>query len=317
MRELPLNVWKTRRKLVSCSTLDGSACSAVSAPRAVSSTSRASSRKMSRISASASSPVSSTAAAGTSEISGSGAETRALSRPTGSDAVETKSASASATCSRALASVCRLAYGAAVRSMEARALDRLAANWDCDNTSGSSESRSSSRETWANGISRLEAALASDCAWAISAGSRRETAASCNDVLRRTICETSRPLAASKRNIVLATCGCTPSKSIRKLRALRLPARRSNSGCWWRASVPAVTKASTSSRMRSTASVAWSSPSTENTPRIACNCAGTGISTAGSVGARKNWSMSFSDSDSALRSSCTTLPMVWRSETRR
>ena len=35
------------------------------------------------------------------------------------------------------------------------------------------------------------------------------------------------------------------------------------------------------------------------------------------AGLRKNWSICFSISDSDARSSCTTLPMVWRSETRR
>ena len=58
-------------------------------------------------------------------------------------------------------------------------------------------------------------------------------------------------------------------------------------------------------------------PSTDSTPRIAASWLGTGISTSRSVGLRKNWSISFSASDSEARSSCTTLPMVWRSETRR
>ena len=58
-------------------------------------------------------------------------------------------------------------------------------------------------------------------------------------------------------------------------------------------------------------------PSTDSTPRIADSWSGTGISTSRSAGLRKYWSISFSASDSEARSSCTTLPMVWRSETRR
>ena len=57
--------------------------------------------------------------------------------------------------------------------------------------------------------------------------------------------------------------------------------------------------------------------STESTPRIACSWPGTGISTSRCAGLRKYWSICFSTSDSEARSSCTTLPMVCRSETRR
>ena len=118
-------------------------------------------------------------------------------------------------------------------------------------------------------------------------------------------------------NRLLAACGCTPIRSIRKLSADRLPASRSNTGCCSAAAGPAAISVSTSSRMRSTACVAGSSPSTDSTPRMACNWAGTGISSVGSCGARKNWSISFSDSPRLPRSSCTTLPIVCRSATRR
>ena len=57
--------------------------------------------------------------------------------------------------------------------------------------------------------------------------------------------------------------------------------------------------------------------STDSTPRIDCSCAGTGISTSRCAGLRKYWSICFSTSDSEARSSCTTLPMVCRSDTRR
>ena len=58
-------------------------------------------------------------------------------------------------------------------------------------------------------------------------------------------------------------------------------------------------------------------PSTDSTPRIAASWFGTGISTLRSLGLRKNWSICFSASDSEARNSCTTLPIVCRSETRR
>ena len=58
-------------------------------------------------------------------------------------------------------------------------------------------------------------------------------------------------------------------------------------------------------------------PSTDSTPRIADSWPGTGISISRLDGSRKYWSICFSTSDSDARSSCTTLPMVWRSLTRR
>ena len=69
--------------------------------------------------------------------------------------------------------------------------------------------------------------------------------------------------------------------------------------------------------MCNTAAEACSSPSTDNTPRIDDNCPGTGISSSRRLGSRKYWSICFSISDSDARNSCTTLPMVWRSLTRR
>ena len=74
---------------------------------------------------------------------------------------------------------------------------------------------------------------------------------------------------------------------------------------------------STASRMRSTASEAWSSPSTESTPRICARRPGTLASWPVSAGLRKNWSMARSASPSVARNSSTTLPMVWLSLTRR
>ena len=107
--------------------------------------------------------------------------------------------------------------------------------------------------------------------------------------------------------------------SIRKPSAPRLPASRSNTpACVTRAGSTSVDiNPSTSSRMRSRVAHACSMPSTDSTPRMADNWCGTAIKTSLSDGLRKNWSISRSASDNETRSSCTTLPMVWRSETRR
>ncbi len=87
----------------------------------------------------------------------------------------------------------------------------------------------------------------------------------------------------------------------------------------WRscAGISLISRRSTVSRMRTTASDAWSRPSTDRTPRICCRQPGTGLSAATSSGLRKNWSMDFSASASVARNSSTTLPMVWWSLTRR
>ena len=135
----------------------------------------------------------------------------------------------------------------------------------------------------------------------------------------RAITAARLPVSGLKRNSDLAIAGCTLTMSIRKLSAPRLSASRSKVPVWIACCglTSVLASASTSSRMRSTACEAWSSPSTDSTPRIADSCAGTGISTSRWAGSRKYWSMFFSTSDSEARSSCTTLPMVWRSETRR
>ena len=127
------------------------------------------------------------------------------------------------------------------------------------------------------------------------------------------------PVSGSKRNRFFASAGCTASMSMRKLKAPRLSARRSKvPACTARAGSTSVcANASTSSRMCSAAAEACDRPSTDNTPRIADSCAGTGISSWRCEGSRKYWSICFSISDSEARNSCTTLPMVWRSLTRR
>ena len=78
-----------------------------------------------------------------------------------------------------------------------------------------------------------------------------------------------------------------------------------------------VSSRSTVSRMRKTASDAWSSPSTESTPRIWAKRPGTVARGETSSGLRKNWSIARSASPSVERNSPTTLPFVWLSLTRR
>ncbi len=103
--------------------------------------------------------------------------------------------------------------------------------------------------------------------------------------------------------------------SIRKPSAPRL--LPSDSTCCPPAALPPAIRWSTLSRMRCTVRAACSSPSTENTPRICRSWLGTVRSSPISVGRRKNWSSDFSSSDRCARSSSTTVPMVWRSLTRR
>ena len=104
----------------------------------------------------------------------------------------------------------------------------------------------------------------------------------------------------------------------------RLMALRLLPSCW---KVPA-SRASASStsvsricstmvRMRVTACTAWSRPSTDSTPRICASCDTATCRPSFSCGVRKNWSSDFSTSPSATLSSPTTLPIVWRSLTRR
>ena len=82
-------------------------------------------------------------------------------------------------------------------------------------------------------------------------------------------------------------------------------------------SMSSTRNCSTLDRMRSAASDGWSSPSTENTPRICANWLGTSRNGVLSFGLRKNLSSDASTSPRLLRSSSTTLPMVCRSLTRR
>ena len=136
----------------------------------------------------------------------------------------------------------------------------------------------------------------------------------------RPITGASVPVAASKTNSDFAICGCTLSMSIRKPSAARLPARRSNTPAARHAcridlgrdqAVDLVAHAQ--QRLRGLVHAEHRQHAAHRrelhrhrrrrTPR--------------SSGLRKNWSIAFSASVSEARSSCTTLPIVCRSETRR
>ena len=107
--------------------------------------------------------------------------------------------------------------------------------------------------------------------------------------------------------------------SIRKPRAPRLLPSLSNvpAARAFSSSTSSTSISSTASRIRSTACEAWSSPRTESTPRICERWLGASRSGPLSCGLRKKLSSSFSSSPRVMRNSPTTLPMVWRSLTRR
>ena len=298
MRALPLRVWKARLTVVKATWSSCRLCRSASAAWAVASTSRASSRKTSRISGSSSRPL---------ETVDAGAKP-AASVTTGKCWV----ASPAVACGAASA-WCTPAWVVDIASAPSPSIGRP---W----VPSCAAARCATRDRWTMRSNSSVTARASVSRGASSSSGMAVSIAS-KPVGRssRAITAASEPVSGLKRNSDLAICGCTLTMSIRKLSAPRLSARRSKVpvwiACWGLTSV--LDKASTSSRMRSTACEAWSRPSTDNTPRIADSCAGTGISTSRWVGLRKYWSMFFSTSDSEARNSCTTLPMVCRSETRR
>ena len=99
MRELPFKVWKARRTLVISPRSSGADTSEASACSALPITSRASSRKISRISSSSSSPVV-PAGVGAADNTGAGRVGGKASSAAASDEVWTKSAMACANSSR-------------------------------------------------------------------------------------------------------------------------------------------------------------------------------------------------------------------------
>ena len=96
-----------------------------------------------------------------------------------------------------------------------------------------------------------------------------------------------------------------------------LPSFSNPSDCRDSSGASSLRMASTRSRIRATASAAWSRPSTFSTPRICASSPGTGSRTERSAGLRKNWSRRCSASAKVTRSSPTTVPRVCRSLTRR
>ena len=337
MRALPLRVWKARRTLVMAPASSCLDCSCASDSRAFCSTSRASSRKISRISGSSSRPLD----------TGAGVGAGAAAGDTGAGSGGRLAASVLIGCVSSAASpglgrrcVTSSADRSPGRVASSSAGSRRSVGWCAVSSSSDSIGRpwlpvavDASVSPLAGAAPRCVAracltmrsnssvtASASVSGWpALSSGARESNSSKPVGRSSRAITADRLPATGSKRNSDLAICGCTLTMSIRKLSAPRLSARRSkvpvSMACCGLTSV--LASASTSSRMRSTACEAWSRPSTDSTPRIAESCAGTGISTSRCAGSRKYWSMFFSTSDNEARSSCTTLPMVWRSDTRR
>ena len=146
-------------------------------------------------------------------------------------------------------------------------------------------------------------------------------AAKADGLLRRPITDAERCRSRGRSGTATcAICGCTLSMSIRKLSAPRLSARRSKVPALGGALRVDLGRRPARRRRRSCAARrARPGPCPAPTARRASPGAGRAPGSARSrcAGLRKNWSICFSASDSEARSSCTTLPMVWRSETRR
>ena len=307
MRELPLRVWNARRTVEMDSKCCGSSASFSRLSRALAMTSSASSKKTSSISSSSAVAVADTAGAAAIGAGGVGAAKSDIAW-----AISWRTSLAPLSSLRDSALLAALAASAMPFSSEATAC--------C----------ASSSSLWM--ISAFEApsspaAAASDCTCSSSSLSRAAGASGSAVAVSsvRPITVSRRPVSASNLNSDLASCGCTPSRSMRKPSAPTLAARRptawsDSARCAASTSTPSrdcASTVSTSSRMRTTAWPAWSRPSTDSTPRMADSLAGTGTSSSRSAGLRLNLSRWPSTSASEERSSWTTLPMVWRSEARR
>ena len=304
MRELPLSVWKARRTVVSCSLSLALRASAVSASRAVVTTSAASSRKMPSIS---SSMAASACGIGALGAGAGGATGAAASMNCCSDSAAWLPAASppdeSSCCCACCAACARPRSSAARASWEMRSRSRAR----------SSVERSPCATAWAVAWS-----WSINCGWAAASAAASSCAwARCS--LSRPTSDCSSPVSSSKRNMRLASCGWTLSMSIRKPSAPRLWASRSNCarGPGSEGSTSVLASSSTWSRIFSVACAACDRPSTLNTPRIACSWPGTGISRSRLDGSRKYSSHWRSTSERLARSSWTTEPSVCRSATRR
>ena len=287
MRELPFRVWKARRTVVMSCALSAALCSRSIAAPASLMTSRASSTKMSRISGSSSSPVPPCGA-------GLGGGTTASGVPA-SGAEPDKLATASASSARNSRRACGSALSR--RPALARASRRPSSGWSAARACWAR--RSASCASVVSLTEACAAAMPSARIWSSKGaccGAEGSPPAGSSSSWAKAetrsdwpITALKLPVSGSKRNSDLASCGCTLSMSIRKLKAPRLLARRSKVPAWmarW-GSTSVCASASTSSRMCSAACEAWSMPSTDNTPRIDDSWAGTGISTWRSAGLRK------------------------------
>ena len=332
MRELPFSVWKARRTVVSSPRSSAASASAASAACAFSHRPRALPRGRSRASrrrlrGRSGRPMAPCARRRSrrrrASASGIGCPRAAGRR--GVDAVSTKSVSACASSARA-ASRSSPVVG---RARDARPAPcwplRPARGWSA--TSASCDRRSRSRDTSSSGTSARAAADASDCA----CSTRRGATAGAGAASRRA--EAGRAVAppptTERRHAGVRV------EDEQRLRHLRLHAehvdqeaeraevagqavergRRGRRACWSTSvcdqRVDVVAHAQHGVRGLVQAEHRQHAAHRRQLRRAP------GCSTSRSAGLRKNWSIAFSASDSDARSSCTTLPMVWRSETRR
>ena len=319
MRELPLSVWKARRSVVRSPRSSGvspSRCSASSAPWI---TSRASSRKISRISSSSSSPV----LPCTSRLRrGRGAHRLLRGRRLGRRPARP---------GRPRPGPVRCAPPGAARRRWRAAAPAAPRPWSRPAragrpagpaaTGGSAPAAPSRRRTsgWA-------AASASDCAWSTSGGGapglQLVEAAEGRQAVRAPAHHRRSGCRSRGRSgtATCAICGCTLSMSIRKLERAQVVgqavegaglggALRVDLGRGQRVDVVAHAQHG----VRGLVHVQHREHAAHR--RQLARAPGSARSRC--AGLRKYWSICFSTSDSEARSSCTTLPMVWRSETRR
>ena len=208
MRELPLSVWNARRTVEIDSKCCGSSASLAKLSRAPAMTSSASSKKTSSISSSSAVAVSETTA-GAGAGAGAGGATNSFI----ACASSWRTSVAPDSSLRASALLAARAASAMLFSSEATAC--------CANSS--SLWRMSALEAASS-----PAAAASCCTCSISSLSPAPDDSGSGEATSsvRPITVSSRPESASNLNSDLASCGCTPSRSIRKPSAPTLAASR-------------------------------------------------------------------------------------------
>ena len=312
MRELPFSVWKARRNVVSSARSSAPAPARRAPPSRSAITSRASSRKISRISSS--SAKSSTTIVGSAR----GATAASGSSATGSETVATKSTSASDSSPRACATPSGPAASTErlLRLLHRRGQRRLV---------GGLRLVREALEVARDVLERHVVAHRAECQQLRLFDQARLDR---RGERRRTGRQLGVPVAAAHHRAQRAGLGVVAEQ---RLGHLRLHAEHVDQEAE-RAEVAgeAVEQPPAAASVRlggealdlvahAAAAPPRPGPCRAPTARRASTTAAAapGSARVASAGLRKNWSICCSTSDSEARSSCTTLPIVWRSETRR